>query len=68
VISVFLMPSGMLGTLLCLINAMPLFSNTARGQKANLNIMNKHTRAKFEKRSQPWRVIIDPAYVIQETS
>jgi hypothetical protein len=58
----------MLGTLFSLIDVMPLFCNTARGQKANLDILNKHTGAKFEKRSQPWRATTDPAYVIQETS
>ncbi|WJX94237.1 hypothetical protein P8452_75677 [Trifolium repens] len=36
---------------------------TAWGQKANLDILNMHTGAKFEKRSQPWRTTIDPAHI-----
>ncbi|XP_027360124.1 uncharacterized protein LOC113868598 [Abrus precatorius] len=62
-VSVFLMPSGMLGTLLSLIDVLPLFSNTAWGQKANLDFLNKHMGATFEKRSQPWQATIDPADV-----
>ncbi|RLM84617.1 hypothetical protein C2845_PM04G13740 [Panicum miliaceum] len=53
-ISVFLMPSGMLGTLLSLIDVLPLFSNTAWGQHSNLAFLEKHMGASFEKRSQPW--------------
>jgi hypothetical protein len=59
------MPSGMLGTLLSLIDVMSLFSNTAWGQEANLDTLNMHTEAKFEKHSQPWRATIDPTYVIR---
>ncbi|RDX90669.1 hypothetical protein CR513_27439 [Mucuna pruriens] len=62
-VSVFLMPSGMLGTLLSLIDVLPLFSNTAWGQNANLDFLKKHMGATFEKRSQPWRATIDPADV-----
>jgi hypothetical protein len=58
----------MLGTLLSLIDVVPLFANTAWGEKANLDMLNMYTGAKFEKRSQPWRATIEPAYVIQETS
>ncbi|GJN34086.1 hypothetical protein PR202_gb22724 [Eleusine coracana subsp. coracana] len=53
-ISIFLMPSGMLGTLLSLIDVLPLFSNTAWGQHSNLAFLEKHMGASFEKRSQPW--------------
>jgi hypothetical protein len=62
------MPSGMLITLFSLIDVVPIFFNTTRVLKANLDILNKHMRAKFEKRSQPWRATIDTAHVIQETS
>jgi len=57
------MPSGMLGTLLSLIDVLPLFSNTGWGQNANLDFLKKHMGATFEKRSQPWRTYIDPADV-----
>ncbi|XP_037434347.1 uncharacterized protein LOC119301483 [Triticum dicoccoides] len=53
-VSVFLMPSGMLGTLLSLIDVLPLFSNTGWGQNSNLAFLEKHMGATFEKRSQPW--------------
>ncbi|KAF8045499.1 hypothetical protein N665_4791s0003 [Sinapis alba] len=59
-VSVFLMPSGMLGTLLSLIDVLPLFSNTGWGQNANLAFLTKHMGATFEKRPQPWRSVIDP--------
>ncbi|ESW25675.1 hypothetical protein PHAVU_003G055900 [Phaseolus vulgaris] len=62
-VSVFLMPSGMLGTMLSLIDVLPLFSNTGWGQNANLDFLKKHMGATFEKRSQPWRAYIDPADV-----
>jgi hypothetical protein len=58
----------MLGTLLSLIDVVPLFSNTAWAEKANLDMLSMHTGAIFEKRSQPWWATIEPAYVIQETS
>ncbi|KAF8378338.1 hypothetical protein HHK36_029677 [Tetracentron sinense] len=59
-ISVFLMPSGMLGTLLSLIDVLPLFSNTGWGQNANIDFLNKHMGASFYKRPQPWRATINP--------
>ncbi|KAK2374728.1 hypothetical protein P8452_47276 [Trifolium repens] len=62
-ISVFLMPAGMLGTLVSLVDVLPLFSNTAWGQSSNLEFLKKHMGAKFEKRIQPWRATIDPADV-----
>ena len=48
------MPSGMLGTLLSMIDVLPLFSNTGWGQNSNLAFLEKHMGATFEKRSQPW--------------
>ncbi|KAL3840995.1 hypothetical protein ACJIZ3_025586 [Penstemon smallii] len=59
-VSVFLMPSGMLGTLLSMVDVLPLFSNTGWGQNANLAFLKKHMGASFEKRSQPWRATINP--------
>lgn len=55
----FLMPSGMLGTFLSLVDVLPLFSNTGWGQNANLEFLKKHMGAKFEKRSQPSRATIN---------
>ncbi|KAG1327052.1 hypothetical protein COCNU_01G009860 [Cocos nucifera] len=57
-ISVFLMPSGMLGTFLSLLDVLPLFSNSGWGQKANLAFLNKHMGASFVRRSQPWHATI----------
>ncbi|CAI9092811.1 OLC1v1028148C1 [Oldenlandia corymbosa var. corymbosa] len=62
-ISVFLMPSGMLGTLLSMVDVLPLFSNTAWGQKANLEFLKKHMGATFETRPQPWITTINPVDV-----
>ncbi|KMZ71216.1 unknownprotein [Zostera marina] len=62
-LSVFLMPSGMLGTLLSLIDVIPLFSNTIWGQNANLAFLEKHMGATFEKRATPWQTVIDAADV-----
>ncbi|ERN18364.1 hypothetical protein AMTRI_Chr10g4930 [Amborella trichopoda] len=53
-ISVFLMPSGMLGTLLSMIDVLPLFSNSGWGQNANLAFLEKHMGATFKKRPEPW--------------
>ncbi|KAK4785543.1 hypothetical protein SAY86_002232 [Trapa natans] len=59
-VSVFLMPSGMLGTLLSLVDVLPLFSNTAWGQSANLAFLKNHMNATFEKRPKPWKTVINP--------
>ncbi|KAJ8428832.1 hypothetical protein Cgig2_005897 [Carnegiea gigantea] len=59
-ISIFLMPSGMLGTLLSLVDVLPLFSNSAWGQRANIAFLKKHMGATFEKRPQPWATTINP--------
>lgn len=52
------MPSGMLGTLLSLIDVLPLFSNSGWGQSANLAFLKKHMGASFEKRSHSSQAII----------
>lgn len=52
--SIFLMPSGMLGTLLALWDILPLFSNTGWGQSANIAFLKKHMQASFEHRPKPW--------------
>lgn len=54
------MPSGMLGTLLSLVDVLPLFSNTIWGQNANLAFLEKHMGATFKKRSQPSQATINP--------
>ncbi|KAF2325377.1 hypothetical protein GH714_027247 [Hevea brasiliensis] len=59
-VSVFLMPSGMLGTLRSLIDVLPLFSNSAWGQSANIAFLKKHMGATFEIRPKPWHTIINP--------
>ncbi|KAL2904236.1 Trypsin-6 [Bienertia sinuspersici] len=59
-ISVFLLPSGMLGTFLSLVDVLPLFSDSTWGQHANLAFLEKHMGATFEKRPQPWQTIINP--------
>ncbi|CAI0386520.1 unnamed protein product [Linum tenue] len=59
-VSVFLMPAGMMGTMLSLVDVLPLFSNTAWGQSSNLAFLQKHMGAKFEKRPQPWQATINP--------
>lgn len=59
-VSVFLMPSGMMGTFLSMIDVLPLFSNTAWGQNANLAFLKNHMGASFEKRPKPWETIINP--------
>ncbi|KAL5552970.1 hypothetical protein UlMin_040371 [Ulmus minor] len=59
-VSVFLMPSGMLGTLLSLVDVLPLFSNTGWGQSANIAFLKKHMGATFEKRPEPSQTTINP--------
>lgn len=54
------MPSGMLGTLLSLVDVLPLFANTKWGQDANLKFLKTHMGATFETRSKPWRATINP--------
>ncbi|MCO5558126.1 hypothetical protein L7F22_011703 [Adiantum nelumboides] len=52
-ISVFLMPSGMLGTVQALWDVLPLFSNTGWGESSNLAFLEKHMGAKLVKRAGP---------------
>lgn len=59
-ISVFLMPSGMLGTLRSLFDVLPLFSNTVWGQNANLAFLKNRMGATFEIRPKPWYTTINP--------
>lgn len=51
--SVFLMPAGMLGTLLALWDVVPLFSNTGWGQNSNIAFLESHMGIEFTKRQQP---------------
>ncbi|KAG0609541.1 hypothetical protein M758_8G192400 [Ceratodon purpureus] len=51
--SVFLMPAGMLGTLLALWDVVPLFSNSGWGQNSNIAFMESHMGIEFIKRQQP---------------
>ncbi|XP_024378887.1 uncharacterized protein [Physcomitrium patens] len=53
-ISVFLMPAGMLGTLVALYDALPIFFNSEWGENANIAFLKKHMGAQFIKRSDPW--------------
>ncbi|KAI3948806.1 hypothetical protein MKX01_022220 [Papaver californicum] len=53
-ISIFLMHSGMIGTLLALWDVFPLFTNTGWGENSNLAFLEKHMGASFGVRSQPW--------------
>ncbi|XP_058093837.1 uncharacterized protein LOC131239919 [Magnolia sinica] len=53
-VSIFLMESGMLGTLRALWDVFPLFSNTGWGENSNLAFLEKHMGASFEVRPQPW--------------
>ncbi|WKA13240.1 hypothetical protein VitviT2T_030563 [Vitis vinifera] len=59
-VSVFLMTSGILGILYSLMDVLPLFSDTAWGQSANLDFLKNHMGAPFEKRPQPWQVTTNP--------
>ena len=54
------MPSGMLGTPISLVDVLPLFSNSAWGQRANIAFLEKHMGATFEKHPQPWAATINP--------
>ena len=58
--SVFLMTSRILGILYSLMDVLPLFSDTAWGQSANLDFLKNHMGAPFEKRPQPWQVTTNP--------
>ncbi|KAL0916937.1 hypothetical protein M5K25_014492 [Dendrobium thyrsiflorum] len=53
-VSIFLMQSGMLGTLRALWDVFPLFTNTGWGENSNIAFLRKHMGAKFEERPKPW--------------
>ncbi|KAK1308999.1 hypothetical protein QJS10_CPA09g01207 [Acorus calamus] len=53
-VSIFLMQSGMLGTLRALWDVFPLFSNNGWGENSNIAFLKKHMGATFEERPQPW--------------
>ncbi|XP_077221357.1 uncharacterized protein LOC143855078 [Tasmannia lanceolata] len=53
-VSIFLMQSGMLGTLRALWDVFPLFANTGWGENSNLAFLKNHMGATFEQRPQPW--------------
>ncbi|KAG6532719.1 hypothetical protein ZIOFF_006569 [Zingiber officinale] len=53
-VSIFLMESGMIGTLQALWDVFPLFTNTGWGESSNLAFLEKHMGATFEQRPQPW--------------
>lgn len=53
-VSIFLMQSGMLGTLRALWDIFPLFTNTGWGENSNLAFLKNHMGASFEERPQPW--------------
>ncbi|KAK1283422.1 hypothetical protein QJS10_CPB21g00918 [Acorus calamus] len=53
-VSIFLMQSGMLGTLRALWDVFPLFSNNGWGENSNVAFLKKHMGATFEERPQPW--------------
>ncbi|XP_078149741.1 uncharacterized protein LOC144545059 [Carex rostrata] len=59
-VSVFLMQSGMLGTLKAMWDVFPLFSNTGWGESSNLAFLEKHMGATFEKRPEPWVSELNP--------
>lgn len=53
-VSIFLMPSGTIGTLKALWDVFPLFTNTGWGENSNLAFLKKHMGATFEERPKPW--------------
>ncbi|URE48663.1 hypothetical protein MUK42_14427 [Musa troglodytarum] len=53
-VSIFLMESGMIGTLRAMWDVFPLFTNTGWGESSNVAFLKKHMGATFEERPQPW--------------
>ncbi|KAL2649317.1 hypothetical protein R1flu_017445 [Riccia fluitans] len=51
--SVFLMPAGMLGTLVALWDVIPIFSNSVWGESSNIAFLEKRMGATFTKRLGP---------------
>ncbi|XP_065044253.1 uncharacterized protein LOC103988768 isoform X1 [Musa acuminata AAA Group] len=52
--SIFLLESGMIGTLQALWDVFPLFTNDGWVESSNLAFLKKHMGATFEGRPQPW--------------
>ncbi|KAJ3687363.1 hypothetical protein LUZ61_016527 [Rhynchospora tenuis] len=59
-VSIFLMQSGMLGTLKAMWDVFPLFSDSGWGESSNLAFLKKHMGATFEKRPEPWVSELNP--------
>lgn len=53
-VSIFLLQSGLLGTLRALWDVFPLFTNTGWGEDSNLAFLEKHMGASFPERPTPW--------------
>ncbi|WOL15149.1 hypothetical protein Cni_G23930 [Canna indica] len=53
-VAIFLMQSGMIGTLRALWDVFPLFSNSGWGESSNIAFLKKHMGATFEERPEPW--------------
>lgn len=49
----FLMPAGMLGTLMALWDVVPIFSNSGWGENSNIAFLKSHMGVEFTKREQP---------------
>ncbi|GBG61500.1 hypothetical protein CBR_g21843 [Chara braunii] len=58
-VQVFLMPAGMIGTLHALWDVFPLFSNTAFGERRNVQFIERHMNTKFQLRDKPWAVTVN---------
>ncbi len=61
--SVFLMPAGMLGTLLALWDVLPIFSNSGWGEGSNIAFLQSHMGIEFSKRPQPWVTDVNTAEI-----
>ncbi|KAL0916929.1 hypothetical protein M5K25_014483 [Dendrobium thyrsiflorum] len=53
-VSIYLVRSGMLGTLRALWDVFSLFTNTEWGENSNVAFLRKHMDAIFEERPKPW--------------
>ncbi len=51
---VFLMPAGMLSTLVALWDELPIFLNSSWGENANIAFIQSHMGANITKCPQPW--------------
>jgi hypothetical protein len=61
--SVFLMPAGMLGTLVALWDVLPIFSNSGWGEGSNIAFLQSHMGIEFSKRPQPWVTDVNTAEI-----